>query len=88
MLIVNEGLVNGEVDFELHDSDPDDYRIVNIHPWNRGSDHSVFVSVGTYENAERGNPEGVENNDWNIIVNREDFVEGLLAVFPELKRAD
>lgn len=63
---------------------------LNIHPWHRYldtdyEDHSVYVSVGWFH------PEGFVNEDdgeySNVIVNRDDFVEAVLAVFPELKRA-
>lgn len=64
---------------------------LKIHPWHRYlsseyEDHSVYVSTGWFH------PEGFANEDdgqyQNVIVNREDFVEAILAVFPELKRAD
>ena len=67
---------------------------LKIHPWHRYldssyEDHSVYVSVGWFA------PEGyrcvetdVDDEYQNVIVNREDFVEAILAVFPELKRAD
>lgn len=90
MLRINEGLINGESSFQISDEDDGDYRIVEIHPWSRGRDRSVYISVGTYENEDGDSPEDFEDGDnyWNIIVNREDFVEGILQTFPELKRAD
>lgn len=88
MLRINTGLVNGEVDFEVHDQDDTDYRIVRVHPWGRAGDNSVYISVGTYLDEDGTPPEEPEDNYWNIIVNREDFVEGLIQTFPELKRAE
>lgn len=98
MLIVHENKVSGESEFELLDTGNEDNRGftngLRIHPWHRYlstgyEDHSVYVSVGWFA------PEGykytetdVDDEYQNIIVNREDFVEAILAVFPELKRAD
>ena len=66
---------------------------LNIHPWHRYlnseyEDHSVYVSVGWFnENEIAEDDKGIQEYQ-NVIVNREDFVEAILAVFPELKRAD
>ena len=71
---------------------------VVIHPWDRTSDwdksrwREVFVSVG-YFTDDKGEKEFQRSGDpqqfsWAFIADREEFIEGLLAVFPELKRAD
>lgn len=83
----------GEMSFEITNEDEDGYQKVYIHPWHRihrgyGESHEVYISVGVY-NEDGDGPENLgENNMWNIIVDREDFVEGLIQTFPELKRAD
>lgn len=87
MIRVNDRWSNGETEVEIHDPEPDDHRIFRVHPWHRGTDSSVYVSVGTYSGEDGGGVEGVEDNEWNMIVNRDDFVEAILAVLPELKRA-
>ena len=86
----------GEYDFEIreeNDSDDGGYLSLRVHPWARyrgpeRTDREVFVSVGHYnaDGSEWVDPSGGEPV-WNIIVNREDFVTGILATFPELKRA-
>lgn len=63
-------------------------RGIVIHPWNRrthGWDSAdVFVELGDIKK----NGSRRKNGDTAVeIFNREDFVEALLAVFPELKRA-
>lgn len=59
-----------------------DTRIV-IHPWNR-QNPEVYIAVGDLKKD--GHPKKSEQYEC-VIINREDFVEGILAVFPELKRA-
>lgn len=82
-----------EVCFTLGDGDEEEYAYaVRVHPWDRlcdsdddtqERDRSVFISV------ELKNATGVDNLDdfpaASVIVNRDEFVGGLLAVFPELK---
>lgn len=89
-------LTEGEPEFEIRDGSGEEYgqyRAVRVHPWSRrylngDPDRSVYVSVGNYD------PDGTEQRDsnggqsmWNIIVDREEFVLGILGAFPELKRA-
>lgn len=62
---------------------------VYLHPWAAGIDgrvaDEVMVTVGQLD--EEGFPNG-DNDDWGAsLVDREDFVEAVLAVFPELVRA-
>lgn len=88
-------LRKGESEFEIRDGYAEEegfYQAVRIHPWHRtyytgGKDSSVFVSVGNYTGDGVEDRRGDEEPVWNIIVNREDFVEGILETFPELKRA-
>jgi len=85
----------GESEFSISvPEDPADdgsVETLRVHPWSRRHgngeiDDSVFVSVGWFmPNGEE--PDGLENSNWNIIVDRNYFVEGLLHAFPELKRA-
>lgn len=83
----------GEMSFTITNPEEDGYQKVYIHPWHRyyrtnHESHEVYISVGTYdENGDSPDDLG-ENNMWNIIVDREDFVEGIIQTFPELKRAD
>lgn len=97
--IKTTGIVDGpeETYFEAREvADPKNgsYRAVIVHPWHRykGSvDESfeVFVSVGHYnEDGTEQYVEGQCEPVWNIIVDREEFVEGLLASFPELTRKE
>lgn len=69
-------------------------QIVRIHPWDRSKyNKQVYVEVGYVDKSgyeapagkKYGKPEG-----WTqaFIVERADFVEAILAVFPELKRVD
>lgn len=75
----------------IGDGDKDGRRIV-IHPWRKGvsdrNSSSVFVAAGTLtkKGFEKQNKDGEEDYT-NAIFDRDDFVEGLLAVFPELTRA-
>lgn len=83
---------NGETSFVIKTEDEEGHSKVYIHPWHRyfrtrDESHEVYISVGVYD-PEGNEPEGIENHMWNIIVNREDFVEGLIQTFPELKRAN
>lgn len=66
---------------------------LRIHPWHRYlnhpyEDHSVYVTTGWFgkDGEIHEDDEGIQSYQ-NVIVNREDFVEAILAVFPELKRA-
>lgn len=61
----------------------DDPAYVMIHPWHRkygdgSDDRSVAIVSGNQD---------FDSNYGIVIVDRDKFVEGLLAVFPELKRA-
>lgn len=63
---------------------------VHIHPWLSGindrADSSVAVSLGEADSLSLDGT--VVGDDWAIaIVNRSEFVEAVLAVFPELVRA-
>ncbi len=91
MLEVTEHEDIKEVSFEIRNEDEDGYERVYVHPWHRSyrgyPDDSVYLSVGVYTH-DGNSPEAHDDNYWNIIVNREDFVEGILQTFPELKRAD
>lgn len=94
MLIITHGIHNlQESEFEVRDYEGGQYTAVRVHPWHRHKDtahedRSVFVSVGHYT------PDGSEAYEdecepvWNIIVDRDEFVTGLLETFPELKRAE
>lgn len=82
----------GEIQAVLHQ--PGDRSIV-IHPWIRRRfgnypDSSVFVAIGALKKS--GNEKYDEDDDRydyiNAIFDREDFVESVLAVFPELQRVD
>ena len=95
MLILSEMRVSNDPEptFEVrdyHSGTQEPYTAVKVHPWHRrkGQAHEsyqVFVSVGNYL------PDGTEEriNDeepvWNIIVDRNEFVAGLLHAFPELR---
>lgn len=68
--------------------------VLTVHPWARthrdgNVDRSVFVSVGWEEyDAEEGfwaTNDGEDGSPgvWNIIVDRDDFLDALLAVFPD-----
>ena len=68
--------------------------VLTVHPWVRTYrdgyvDRSVFVSVGWEKyDAEEGiwMPDDGEDGrpgTWNIIVDRDDFLDALLAVFPD-----
>lgn len=63
---------------------------VNIHPWSPDGGFrnrsSVAITVGDLN--KRGKPKGDTDNYEIVIVLREKFVEGLLEVFPELRRAE
>lgn len=90
--------LTGESEFEIVADQDDGGNIqkIRIHPWERKRrydnsgtpDREVFLSIGWYDN----NDEVIEEEDGseimeNIIVDRDDFIEGILAVFPELRRA-
>ena len=95
MLVVTHGASVGqkESEFEVRDYDEGGYQAVRVHPWRRKYrdgeiDESVFVSVGNYLPNGEEDRLADEESVWNIIVSKTEFVEGLLAVVPELKRAD
>lgn len=90
-------VLDGEKEFLILDDVEDEkgfFNGVKVHPWDRPrryypNDRSVYVSTGWFgEHGEIAkDDEGIQEYH-NVIVNREDFVEAILAVFPELKRAD
>ena len=92
MLIIERGLgdhLPDESQFTWHSYDPSDEKpeydpveTVRIHPWDRGEGQK-FVYILLQQGAEQ-----TEDNYFNAIVDREEFVAGLLAVFPELQRAE
>lgn len=96
MLIVHDDTVRGEREFEVreYDGGPEaPYQAVRVHPWHRyqGSDYEsyhVFVSVGNYNVDGTEQRIADEEPVWNIIVDRTEFVEGLLRTFPELTRKE
>lgn len=60
---------------------------IQIHPWDRGGVYGAGVAVSLGRLNGNGDPKHSEGDDWmNGIFLREDFVEGLLAVLPELVR--
>lgn len=93
-VIEHTGHLAGETEVSFTDEEAAEdgsEEVLRIHPWHRtygngDKDSSVFVSLGWF-NPDGTEPDDLENPHWNIILNREDFVEGILAVFPELKRA-
>lgn len=81
---------SGEIQVVLHQ--PGERSIV-IHPWVRyergySSDSSVFVAVGRLKKSgmEKYDKDDERYDYTNAIFDREDFVESVLAVFPELQR--
>lgn len=95
MLVVKHGVLKDESEFHIRDYDglENGYQAVTVHPWHRykGTDyehHAVFVSVGNYNSDGQEDYTGDGEPAWNIIVDREEFITGLLETFPELKRAD
>lgn len=92
MLIIERGIaphLPDESQFTWHSYDPSDEKpeydpveTVRIHPWDRGGGQK-FVYILLQQGAEQA-----EGNYWNAIADREEFVAGLLAVFPELQRAE
>lgn len=94
MLIIERGLgghLPDESRFTWHSYDPSDERpeydpvdTVTVHPWHRykGEEvesREVFISV-------QCGAEKTVDNWMNAIADRDEFVTGLLAVFPELQR--
>jgi hypothetical protein len=68
---------------------------IEIHPWQAGQDRDrseVYVAVGYFNKKGywRRAKKGREPEEWmqNAIFDREDFVQAILAVFPELQRAE
>lgn len=89
-------VLDGEKEFLILDEEADEKGFLNgvrVHPWDRhrrfgGNDRSVYISVGWFgEDGEIGRDDEDNDEYQNVIVNRDDFVEAILAVFPELKRA-
>lgn len=85
-------ILTDEKNVVISDGDKSDPRSIVIHPWDRAeytTPREVYIGVGNMTDdgeavlTEDGDSERLEN----IIVNRDDFVEALLAVFPELTRA-
>ena len=67
-----------EVSFTLRDGSGEYGTQVTVQAWDRrGGDHAVYVELLELSGNE---------NLSNIIVDRGQFVEGLLAAFPELQR--
>lgn len=69
-------------EWDIEPGEDEAIEYVRIHPWVRQYEHGEInrrVSVVS----------GIEDtgNYGHVIVDRDKFVEGLLAVFPELKRA-
>lgn len=94
MLIIERGLgdhMPDESQFTWHSYDPSDEKpeydpvsTVRVHPWHRSNGYDyesreVFILV-------QSGAEEREDNWMNAIVDRDEFVMGLLAVFPELQR--
>lgn len=88
--------LKGEKQVLVGNNEPDSTQI-SIHPWVRdyrswwggGIDRSVGVRVGYFEgDGEDQYGDDGEPDSYLAIVNREDFVEAILSVFPELKRVD
>lgn len=87
MLTVRHGLHTlQESEFEIQDADwaEDLITHVKVHPWHRykgtkDESRQVYVEVGFQERD--------EGDHYNVIVDREEFVTGLLETFPELRRA-
>lgn len=102
MLVIRERIIHRgndpEREFEARSYEIEDggYTAVRVHPWARYNqfredyDREVFVSVGNYEadGSEWGGAGPNGEPVWNILVDREEFVQGLLETFPELRRAD
>lgn len=62
-------------------------RRIRIHPWDRQGwevPREVFIELGNLTKKGRGR---ADDEYQTAIFDRDDFVEGLLAVFPELTRA-
>lgn len=85
-----------EVSFDGDHGDDGTTQRLTIHPWSRNrddfrmaDDNSVYLSIGWYhENGDQMVDENGEGQYFaNTIVDREEFISGLLEVFPELKRA-
>lgn len=89
------GSLEGETEFTIVgdvDEETSTEQLLRVHPWSRyrgtaSEDNSVFISVGWF-NTDGSEPDGLENPVWNTIVDRGDFVTGILAAFPELTRKE
>lgn len=75
-----------EIEVIISDGDKPAKRI-KIHPWDRKDwpiPREVYVGLGNLTKKGRGK---ADDEYQTAIFDRDDFVEGLLAVFPELTRA-
>lgn len=88
------GVLSGEseviLDDEYGEMEDSSRQRIRIHPWKQGvadrSASEVFVQVGLLE---RNGAPTYETQDYeNAIFDREEFVSAILAVFPELRRAN
>lgn len=94
MLVIEHGIqphLKEESQFTWSSYDPSDEKpeydpvdVLRVHPWHRdvgtGYESSrVFLSI-------QCGAEETDTNLQNIIVERDEFVAGILAVFPELQR--
>lgn len=71
----------------------DEVQSVTVHPWHREYkdgevSHEVAIEVREGDDTEddTGGETGDESRSMILIVDRSEFVSGLLAVFPELQR--
>ncbi len=87
----------GEQEFVLTDASVSRYTLASgetveseqgilVHPWHRDGLGEVYLEISYFLPGTRKNVD--VNALQNIIVNREQFVEGLLAVFPELSKKE
>lgn len=89
------GVYPDELAFVTDDLDeyPETAQRIVVHPWDRiqrdgRRDREVFLAVGNLTEDGQDNIDLEDRVYANIIVNREAFVEGLLAVFPELTKKE
>lgn len=97
-LRIGDAAVAGETQMILRSAD--EYQRIVIHPWDRPSwagtrDRSVAVTLGlldknghvkTITKKRKKNGWTEENAATIDIFDRDQFIEGILAVFPELQR--
>lgn len=87
------GGVESAVTIADYPFDDGQQQIVQFHPWDRGpNNRAVYVQVGYvtkkgYAAPVKKKQEGPKEWTQAHIVDRDDFVEAILAVFPELTRA-